>query len=294
MRIYFCRLGGRTTPPPEVRNMLTDEKREGVLRFLREAGKGAIALKFCERFDETSKIWNLKEHSHPYLELIYFIDGKAKVVAGDAAGSRTLDVALFDLLAYPPGVLHQETLDPASHQEIICLWLDIGRREELGFPFKLTDEDGELGRLCQWVHASYVRHAGQCRELEEHLTKSLFLFMEEKLETNSSGIAALDRSRTYIAEHYAEDFDVEALARVACVTPSYLSRLYKKHLGTSPMRYRSSVRVDKAKHLLLVKQASIEEIADILGFADAKNFSQLFKAETDLTPSQFRRKYRPT
>jgi len=53
------------------------------------------------------------------------------------------------------------------------------------------------------------------------------------------------------------------------------------------------VRVEKAKHLLLVKQASVEEIADILGFTDAKHFSQLFKSVTDLSPSQFRKKYRP-
>jgi AraC-like DNA-binding protein len=267
--------------------------KDRVLHFLGEAGKGPISLKFCERFDENSKIWNLKEHSHPYLELIYFIDGKAKVATSGAVGGEALDVGLFDLLVYPPGLLHQETLDPASRQEIVCLWLELGCRETLPFSFKLTDEEGELGRLCQWAHASHVRRTGHYRALVEHLMKLLFLFMAEKLETESSGIAALDRSRAYIAEHYAEGFDVEVLAQVACVTPSYLSRLYKKHLGTSPMRFRNAVRVEKAKHLLLVKQASVEEIADILGFTDAKHFSQLFKSVTDLSPSQFRKKYRP-
>jgi two-component system response regulator YesN len=58
------------------------------------------------------------------------------------------------------------------------------------------------------------------------------------------------------------------------------------------MRYRNSVRIEKAKHLLLIKSASVEEIADALGFADTKYFSQLFKSITSLTPSQFRNKYR--
>ncbi|HTX73237.1 MAG TPA: AraC family transcriptional regulator [Rectinemataceae bacterium] len=260
-----------------------------VLRFLRAAGQGTISLKFCERFDEQSRIWNLKEHSHAYLELIYFIDGKAKI----ASGGDTIDVALYDILVYPPGVTHRETLDAASRQEIICLWLELGCRETLPFSFKLSDDDGELGWLFQCAHKNHLRRAEHYRELEEYLLKSLLLFMEQRLAlADSSGNAALDRSRAYIDEHYAEGFDVETLARVACVTASYLSRLFKKHLGTTPMRYRNAVRVEKAKHLLLVKSDSVEEIAEALGFDDTKYFSQLFRSRTSLTPTQFRRKYR--
>jgi AraC-like DNA-binding protein/mannose-6-phosphate isomerase-like protein (cupin superfamily) len=269
--------------------MLTDATKKEALRFLRTAGKGTISLKFCERFDEKSKIWNLKEHSHPYLELIYFIEGKARV----ATGGDTLDVALFDLLVYPPGVMHRETLDASSRQEIVCLWLELECRATLPFSFKLSDDDGELGWLCQCAHKNHLRRAEHYRELEEHLLRSLLLFMEQKLAVaDSSGSAAIDRSRAYIDEHYAEGFDVETLARVAYVTPSYLSRLFKKHLGTTPMCYRNAVRVEKAKHLLLIKSASVEEIADVLGFEDTKYFSRLFKSKTSLTPTQFRRKYR--
>jgi len=269
--------------------MLTDAMKDEALRFLRAAATGSICLKFCERFDGNSKIWNLRDHSHPYLELIYFLDGRAQV----ATSGDTLDVALFDLVAYPPGVMHREVLDASCRQEIVCLWLELDRAAILPFSFKLIDDDGELRWLFQSAHLNHVRRAKRYRELEDHLLRSILLFMEQKLEAAaSSGIVALDRSRAYIQEHCTEDFDVEALARVACVTPSYLSRLYKKHLGTSPMRYRNAVRIEKAKQLLLVKPASVEEIADILGFEDTKYFSNLFKGTTALTPSQFRKKYR--
>jgi AraC-like DNA-binding protein len=269
--------------------MLTEATKIQVLRFLREAGKGTISLRFCERFDDKSKIWNLKEHSHPYLELIYFIEGKASV----ATGGDTLDVALFDLLVYPPGVTHRETLDSTSRQEIVCLWLELGRQVTLPFSFKLSDDGGELGWLCQSAHKNHVRHEERFLELEEHLLRSLLLFIERKLAlTGPSRSVALDRCRAYIDEHCTEEFDVDRLARVAYVTPSYLSRLFKKHLGTTPMRYRNAVRIEKAKHLLLIKSASVEEIADALGFEDAKYFSRLFKSTTSLTPSQFRKRYR--
>lgn len=268
--------------------MLTDTAKKEVLRFLEEARGGSISLKFCERFDGQSRIWNLKAHSHPYLELIYFIEGKASV----ATGGETLGVALFDLIAYPPGVIHRETLDTTSRQEIICLWLELGAKAALPFSFKLSDDEGELGWLFQSAHRNHVRRGEHYRELENHLLRSILLFIEQRLTcAAASKCAALDRCRAYIDEHCTEAFDVEALAKVAYVTPSYLSRLFKKHLGTTPMRYRNAVRIEKAKHLLLIKSASMEEIADILGFEDAKYFSHLFKSKTSLTPSQFRKKY---
>ena len=263
--------------------------KQEVLGFLREAEKGSISLRYCERFDEKSKLWILKEHSHPYLELIYFIEGKASV----ATGGDTLDVALYDLLVYPPGVMHREMLDSGSRQDIVCLWLELGCRATLPFSFKLSDDGGELGWLCQSAHRNHILHGGHFLELEDHLLRSLLLFLAQKLAlAGQSRSAALDRCRAYIDEHCTEGFDVERLAQVACVSPSYLSRLFKKHLGTTPMRYRNAARVEKAKHLLLIKLASVEEIADFLGFEDAKYFSHLFKSITSLTPSQFRRKYR--
>jgi AraC-like DNA-binding protein len=188
--------------------------------------------------------------------------------------------------------MHREMLDSTSHQEIVCLWLELGCRATLPFSFKLSDNGGELGWLCQSAHRNHLRHEAHFLELEEHLLRSLLLFIEQKLLlAGPSRSAALDRCRAYIDEHCAEAFDVETLAQVSYVTPSYLSRLFKKHLGTTPMRYRNSMRIEKAKHLLLVTSASVEEIADVLGFEDTKYFSQLFKSTTLLTPSQFRRKY---
>lgn len=268
--------------------MLSDAMKMDTLQFLRAASDGQVSLKFCKRFNQDSKIWNFHEHSHPYLELLYFFDGRASVATRD----DTIDVALYDLVVYPPGVTHRESLDSSIHNEIVCLWIELESPVTLPFSFKLRDDDGELGWLCQAANLNHSRQGRHFLELENHLLKSLLLFMEQKLETvNSSTSIQLDRSRAYIYEHYAENFDIETLARVACVTPSYLSRLYKKHLGTSPMRFRNAVRIEKAKHMLLVRSLSIEQIASLLGFEDTKYFSQLFKTATTLSPSDFRRKY---
>ena len=62
------------------------------LAFLESISLDRAELKFCERFDEQSRIWNFEKHSHPYFELILFLEGKANIYAGD----DSLDISLFD------------------------------------------------------------------------------------------------------------------------------------------------------------------------------------------------------
>ena len=55
-------------------------------------------LRFCELFTDDSGLWNNSSHSHPYLELVYYINGKCKVkLPGDA------DNFLIVCAGGPPG-----------------------------------------------------------------------------------------------------------------------------------------------------------------------------------------------
>ena len=98
--------------------------RDAICRFLEQVPLDHATLQFCERFDEQSRIWNFDSHSHPYFELIFFIEGKANI----DAGAETVNVYGFDVVIYPPGLLHAEHLELGRRQEIICFWVDTGRR----------------------------------------------------------------------------------------------------------------------------------------------------------------------
>src|SRR5437899_5464078 len=103
------------------------------LAFLESISLDRAELKFCERFDEQSRIWNFEKHSHPYFELILFLEGKANIHAGD----DSLDISLFDVLIYPPGLLHTEQLELGRRQEIICLRADLGSCARFDHAIKL-------------------------------------------------------------------------------------------------------------------------------------------------------------
>ena len=78
-------------------------------------------LKYCERFDQNSHKWDYSRHSHPYIEMIFFLEGKMKLTA---AGSN-LNASMYDTLVYPANCIHQDGKNLEMNCEIICLWVDI-------------------------------------------------------------------------------------------------------------------------------------------------------------------------
>ncbi len=74
------------------------------------------------------------------------------------------------------------------------------------------------------------------------------------------------------------------------ISENYLSRLVKKSTGHSVGAWIDIVRIQRAKRLLSETRQSIIDIAAAIGIDDQSYFSRLFKKETGLTPSAFRKK----
>ncbi len=76
----------------------------------------------------------------------------------------------------------------------------------------------------------------------------------------------------------------------ANVSENYLSRLVKQSTGRSVGAWITIVRIQRAKRLLSRSRQPIIDIAEEVGMEDQSYFSRLFKKETGMTPSVFRKK----
>ena len=74
------------------------------------------------------------------------------------------------------------------------------------------------------------------------------------------------------------------------ISENYLSRLVKKSTGRSVGAWIDIVRIQRAKRLLAKTREPVIDIATAVGIDDQSYFSRLFKKETGLTPSSFRKK----
>ena len=94
----------------------------------------------------------------------------------------------------------------------------------------------------------------------------------------------------YIIENVSNpDFSVSALSEKFGISEVHLRRILKSAVGTSPIRYVNSLRLEKAKTLLSESSLKVSDIAIESGFTDSFYFSRLFKKETGLSPASFRK-----
>ncbi len=259
---------------------------EEAARFLEAVQPETAEIRFCERFDGRSRIWNFEKHSHGIFEFLYFLDGGARI----RAGGSDLEAGLFDLVIYPPGVVHEERLIEGFRNEVFCFWLDLGPVPEFPWGIRVRDSTGEIRVLIEALYQEAVSRRPLNREMITTYVRGLVFLVRRSFAAPLQQDGSLvGRCLSYIHEHYTEDFDIETMARAVAVSPSYLFRSFKKKMGVTPMNFRNTLRIEKSKLLLCQSNRRIELVALELGFLDVKYFSSLFKQVTGQTPGAFRK-----
>ena len=99
---------------------------------------------------------------------------------------------------------------------------------------------------------------------------------------------AVRRAKEYIELHHAEGISLELLATEAGQSTYHLSRLFKRHTGSSIVEYLNSVRIDRAKSLLHAGRLAVQEVSRQVGFADPAYFARVFRRIEGVSPSVYR------
>ncbi len=92
----------------------------------------------------------------------------------------------------------------------------------------------------------------------------------------------------YMSEHIGEKINIEELAQKVHLSHVGLIWKFRHHLGTTPSDFLGSLRLQKAKQLLLESDLKINEISYICGFSNPYYFSKRFKEFFHQSPSKFR------
>ncbi|MGM9647489.1 MAG: helix-turn-helix domain-containing protein [Eubacteriales bacterium] len=95
----------------------------------------------------------------------------------------------------------------------------------------------------------------------------------------------------YLQEHLAEEMSLSVLAEEFYLNPQYISQLFKNEIGVNFLTYLTTIRMEKAKKLLLSTSLSIAEVAEQSGYGDYRVFTKVFKKTEGVTPSQYRRDF---
>ena len=96
----------------------------------------------------------------------------------------------------------------------------------------------------------------------------------------------------YVAQHLCDVLDLRSIGKAVFVSPSHLSRVFKKQTGMALVDFVLEQRLAEAKTLLTRTLLSIAEIAEQTGFSSPAYFSACFRKKNGLSPSGYRRSCR--
>jgi predicted TIM-barrel enzyme/AraC-like DNA-binding protein len=96
--------------------------------------------------------------------------------------------------------------------------------------------------------------------------------------------------KEYVAVNYRNEVLFSDLAKVAHVSRSHLSALFKQEVGCTFPEYLVQFRISKAKEIMKIYHVKLHEVAAMAGYKDYAHFSKTFKKQTGLSPEQYQRR----
>lgn len=166
----------------------------------------------------------------------------------------------------------------AFHQELRKMELEErSRTEDNGFEVLTGEVKAHL--------ESILEH-----KFEADGISALLQELREECSRREGGIAAnqelIWKICSYVKQNYMEDVSIDRLGEVFQITPTYLSRFFREKTGKKYIDYVTAVRMEKAKELLGLRQYSVKEVSQMVGYASEKHFSRNFKKHYGKSPSQ--------
>ena len=98
----------------------------------------------------------------------------------------------------------------------------------------------------------------------------------------------LRQALSFIQQNYNKKISTEQLCELCHLSPQHMIRLFRKHLGITPIQYITKNKISNAIELLRTSELSIAEIAYSLGYDNPSYFSRMFAKEEGFSPSEIR------
>jgi two-component system response regulator YesN len=97
------------------------------------------------------------------------------------------------------------------------------------------------------------------------------------------------RVESFVQRNYHKKVSLEEAAALVCLSPKYLSRLFRERIGQGFNEYRLRCKIEHSIELLRNTEATVNQIAWQMGYRNAESFIRIFKKVTGRTPSDLRR-----
>lgn len=102
----------------------------------------------------------------------------------------------------------------------------------------------------------------------------------------------VEEIRLYLESHYMEAVTLKSLSQRFFLERTYIGHMFSRIFGSSPIKYLTTVRIQKTKELLRFTDDTLAEIADKVGFSSEQYLSRVFKGLEGISPREYRKRWK--
>lgn len=100
----------------------------------------------------------------------------------------------------------------------------------------------------------------------------------------------VEKVRFFVERNCFKKTTLEDAAKSVCLSPKYLSRIFKQYTGDGFSDYKLRLKINKAKDLMAKSSLNVNQVSDKLGYENTESFIRQFKKLTGKTPTAYRNK----
>lgn len=250
-----------------------------------------------------------EEHSHDFLELVYVASGKAEqVVDGEKQVISAGDCFLIDIgmqhgyvdtsddfcvinCLFLPSFLSSVTADDTAFKELACnVFASITSSLVPTYLFVSSGSAMGLGELFARMLDEYVNKGTAYLEALQSLLKVVLIAMFRSCGKQGQPQLIGDVIE-YVRRSAGKKVKIEDLSEAMFFSPSYISRLFKRHTGRNLNDFIREARMQSVCKSLIETKDSVDKIIFDHGYSDKKGFYEQFNRLYGCTPAQYRRNF---
>ncbi|WP_216845352.1 helix-turn-helix domain-containing protein [Rathayibacter sp. VKM Ac-2857] len=268
-------------PRPRVREALT------------QPGTAHLLVTDCGHFPEARSHGRLR--SRPIADAVVLVCTRGRGWCTTTAG--TFAVTAGQVVLLPPGEPHGYGADDEDPWTLWWLHLTGSDLPEFLRAARAT-ADAPVRTLSD-VYAAVALISAVISHLERDATTNsllaasgaawhLMAVLASDRPPGDARSTALDRAAQFLRDHLTESIEVAELAAMARLSPSHFAALFRRRFGMPVLRYRTELRMARARELLDMTERPIAEVAAAAGYDDSFYFARQFKRIHGLTPHAYR------
>lgn len=273
---------------------------------------------FYISFEPGGPDWIIGNHCHNTYEL-HFIPYGRGVLRID---QESYDIVPETFYVTGPGVYHKQIFDSGDPMAECCINFDLIQLERYEekrnheflqpevdliartfceTPFWFGRDDLQTHELFRKIRDEFENryigyHANICSLIIEVIVNAVRCFTRHQKATYEIPGKSLEDNKRQILdfsmEYEFQTISIEEIARRLGVSVRQAERVIKQYFGMSFREKMNDTRLKQAKHRLRETNLPIEQVAEEVGFKNTTYFRALFKSAEQMTPQEYRKRYR--